>query len=252
MSAAGKNAVRMEPPPMALRILDVHGPALDAAGDEASKKTGSAQTLLGAAATVLSQRQKYFGAVGEHFSVQEYDGIQIIDRLDERLLRALRGLLRRWLDRTSRKPDPKALEFLAQKLTPGGKELPQYPVAYVVYFLIVTSLQNFDALADQGGDFGRAELEVAMVQHLDGILERYLQTRDKPVTRHFSDVAREYTVVMRLKCSCGAEKLEVKLQALCQTGNGEWFDRLDLQCGACSAQRAITFDLPHFKDMYSL
>ena len=203
MSSPSKNAVRMEPPPMALRILDVHGPALDAAGEEASRKTGSAHTLLSGAAMVLSQRQKYFGAVGEHFSVQEYDGIQIIDRLDERLLRALRGVLRRWIDRASKKPDPAAVELLAQKLAPGGKELPQYPVAYVVYFLIVTSLQNFDALADQGGEFGRGELEV-------------------------------------------------KLQALCQTGNGEWFDRLDLQCSACSTQRAITFDLPNFKDMYSL
>jgi hypothetical protein len=184
--------------------------------------------------------------------VQEYDGIQIIDRLDERLLRALRAVLRRWSERSSRRADPKAVEHLAKKLAPGAKELPQYPVAYVVYFLIVTSIQNFDALADQDGDFERPELEVAMIQHLEGILDRYLQTRDKPVTRHFSDVAREYTVVMRLKCACGAEKLEVKLQALCQTGNGEWFDRLDLQCSACAAQRAITFDLPHFKDMYSL
>lgn len=252
MSSGSKPAVKMEPPPQALRILEVHGPALDSAADEVSKKTGSPAALLGAAALVLSQRQKYFGTVGEHFSVQEYDGIQIIDRLDERLLRALRSLLHRWIERSRRVPDPKALEFLAQKLSPGGKELPQYPVAYVVYFMLVTSIQNFDALVEQGGPFDRAELETAMIHHMDGIVERYLQTRDKPVTRHFSDVAREYSVVMRLKCSCGAEKFEVKLQALCQTSAGEPFDRLDLQCKDCAAQRAITFDLPHFKDMYSL
>jgi hypothetical protein len=70
--------------------------------------------------------------------------------------------------------------------------------------------------------------------------------------RHFSDVAREYSVVMRLKCACGAEKYEVKLQALCQTPAGEPFDRLDLQCKDCGKPRSITFDLPHFKDMYQL
>jgi hypothetical protein len=57
---------------------------------------------------------------------------------------------------------------------------------------------------------------------------------------------------MRLKCGCGSEKYDVKLQALCQTGAGEPFDRLDLQCKECGSQRSITFDLPHFRDMYQI
>jgi hypothetical protein len=91
-----------------------------------------------------------------------------------------------------------------------------------------------------------------MVQHLLSILDKYVTTREKPVTRHFSDVAREYSVVMRLKCACGAEKFDVKLQALCQSSAGEPYDRLDLECKQCGTRRSITFDLPHFKDMYQI
>ena len=57
---------------------------------------------------------------------------------------------------------------------------------------------------------------------------------------------------VRLKCACGYEKFDVKLQALCQSPAGDPYDRLDLQCKQCGTQRSITFDLPHFKDMYQI
>jgi hypothetical protein len=81
------------------------------------------------------------------------------------------------------------------------------------------------------------------------MLDRYVETREKPVTRHFSDVAREHNVVLRLKCGCGQEKYQVRLQALCHAPDGAPYDRLDLQCAHCGSLRVLTFDLPHFRDM---
>lgn len=247
-----KPAARMEPPAQARKLIEAHAHALDVAAEEAARKVASPGAVLTAACALLGQRQRYFGATGEHFSVQEYDGIQVIDQLDERMLRNLRGLLRGYLDRTKKAADPRALELLVAKLSPGAKELPQYPVGYVVHYMLVTAIQAFEPVIEEGHGFERPELEVAMLHHVLGILDKYLQTREKPVTRHFSDVAREYTVVTRLKCVCGAEKFEVKLQALCQTATGEPFDRLDLKCKDCGNERSITFDLLHFKDMYQL
>ncbi len=245
-------AQKMDPPPQARKLLDAHARALDVSAEEAARKVASPGAVLTAACALLSQRQRYFGATGEHFSVQEYDGIQIIDLLDERMLRNVRSLLRSYLDRTGKAAEPRAQELLAEKLAPGAKELPQYPVGYMVHYMLVTAVQAFEPVVEEGHGFERPVLEVAMLHHVLAILDKYLQTREKPVTRHFSDVAREYTVVTRLKCACGAEKFEVKLQALCQTAAGEPFDRLDLKCKDCGHERSITFDLPHFKDMYQL
>lgn len=247
-----KSASKMEPSPQARKIVERHALAIDTAGDEASRKLTSAATVLGAVCALLNHRQRYFGTTGEHFSVHEYEGIQVIDELDERLLRRVRAMLQSYVDRARKKPDPEAVALLGEKLTPGSKEMPQYPVGYMVHYMMVSAFQAFDPLVEEGHGFESAALEIAMVHHLLAILDRYVLTREKPVMRHFSDVAREYSVVMRLKCGCGVEKFDVKLQALCQTATGTPFDRLDLQCKQCGAQRSITFDLPHFKDMYQI
>ena len=247
-----KIAPKMEPSAQARKIVEQHAQAIDTAGDEVSKKLTSAQSVLGAVCGLLNHRQRYFGTTGEHFSVHEYEGIQVIDQLDERLLRRVRAMLQAYAERARKKPDPKAIALLGEKLTPGAKEMPQYPVGYMVHYMMVAAFQAFDPLLEEGHGFETPALEIAMVQHLLAILDRYVQTREKPVMRHFSDVAREYSVVMRLKCLCGVEKFDVKLQALCQTASGEPFDRLDLQCKQCGVQRSITFDLPHFKDMYQI
>jgi hypothetical protein len=245
-------ADKMDLPPQAKKLIEQQSRAIEAQTDETLKKLTSAATVLAASCSVLNLRSRYLGAAGEHFSVQEYEGIQVVDALDERLLRALKSVLSGYAERARKKPDPKALELLASKLTPGAKELPQYPVGYVVHYMLFSAIQAFDALAEEGHGFDVPTLETAMVHHLLLILERYVSTREKPVTRHFSDVAREYSVVMRLKCECGAEKFDVKLQALCQSPAGEPYDRLDLQCKQCDKKRSITFDLPHFKDMYQI
>jgi len=247
-----RSADKMDLSPQAKKLIEQHSRAIESQTDETLKKLTSAATVLAAACSVLNLRARYVGAAGEHFSVQEYEGIQVVDALDERLLRGLKAVLSSYAERARKKPDPKALELPETKLTPGAKELPQYPVGYVVHFMLHSSIQAFDPLAEDGHGFELPALETAMVHHLLAILERYVTTREKPVTRHFSDVAREYSVVMRLKCECGAEKFDVKLQALCQSSSGEPYDRLDLQCKECGTKRSITFDLPHFKDMYQI
>ena len=247
-----KPAFKMDLSAQAKKIVEQHIHAIDSAGEEAARKLTSAGSVLTAVGSILNLRQRYMGATGEHLSVQEYEGIQVVDQLDERLLRRLRAMLQGYAERARKKADPKAIELLAEKLTPGTKEMPQYPVGYMVHYMMVTAFQAFDPLLEEGHGFDQAALEIAMVHHLLAMLDKYVQTREKPVMRHFSDVAREYSVVMRLKCGCGVEKFDVKLQALCQTPAGEPFDRLDLQCKQCGAQRSITFDLPHFKDMYQI
>lgn len=238
--------------PLARKLIEQHAQAIDRAVDEASRKLSSPASVLQAACSILNLRARDVGAAGEHFSVHEYQGIEIIDVLDERRLRGLRALLAGYVERTRRKLDPAAAALLADKLTPGVKELPQYPVGYMVHYMLVSALQAFEPLVEQGYGFEPAVLELAMLHHLLAILDRYVQTRERPVVRHFSDVAREYSVVHRLKCPCGAEKYDVRLQALCQGPSGEPFDRLDLQCQDCGAQRSITFDLPHFRDMLQI
>jgi hypothetical protein len=242
----------MELSAQAKKLIDQHSRALETQADEIAKKLTSASTVIAAACSLLNLRARYVGAAGEHFSVQEYEGIQVVDTLDERLLRGIKAMLGAYAERARKKPDPKALELLAEKLTPGAKEMPQYPVGYMVHFMLFSTIQAFEPLSEQDHGFEVPALEIAMVHHLLAILDKYVLTREKPVTRHFSDVAREYSVVMRLKCACGAEKFDVKLQALCQSSAGEPYDRLDLECKQCGTRRSITFDLPHFKDMYQI
>ena len=247
-----RSADKMELSPQGKKLIEQHSRAIESQADEVAKKLTSAATVIAAVCSLLNVRARYVGAAGEHFSVQEYEGIRVVDSLDERLLRALKAVLGAYAERARKKPELKALELLAEKLTPGAKEMPQYPVGYMVHFMLHQTIQAFEPLAEEGHGFDVPALEIAMVHHLLAILDKYVTTREKPVTRHFSDVAREYSVVMRLKCACGAEKFDVKLQALCQSSAGEPYDRLDLECKQCGTRRSITFDLPHFKDMYQI
>lgn len=236
----------------ARKLLDLHGRAIDQGAAEITRKHPAPAALLGTVCTLLNLRQRYVGATGEHFSVNEYEGIQVIDALDEQLLKTVRAMLQGHAGRSRRKPEPKALALLAERLSPAARDIPQYPVGYMIHYMLTSAVETFDPAAEATGGFDVPQLETAMVHHLLGILEKYVQSREKPVSRHFSDVAREYSVVMRLRCSCGTEGYDVKLQALCHPPGAEPYDRLDLQCRDCGAQRSITFDLPHFRDMYQI
>src|SRR5207247_487336 len=120
---------------------------------------------------LLNLRQRYVGWTGEHFSVQEYEGIQMIDQLDERLLRRVRAMLQAYVERARKKPDPKAIDLLGEKLTPGAKEMPQYPVGYMIHYTIVAAFQAFDPLLEEGHGFEQGALELAMAHHLLGLLD---------------------------------------------------------------------------------
>ena len=227
--------------------------ALEGAEREVARRHGTASSLLSSVCHLLNQRARYMGGMGEHFDVTEYDAIQVVDALDERLMRAVHEILSKHVKKRKRKPKAGAVELLSKKLVAGAKDIPQYPVAYTIFYLMTVAFKAFDPVVrDRRSGFTAPELENAMISHLLALVDKYVQSRDKPLMRHFSDVAREYSVVMRLKCECGGERYEVRLQALCQTPGGEPFDRLDLVCGDCNGQRSITFDLPHFKDMYQI
>ncbi len=244
----------MEKPPAdtAAKILDRESRSLADAATEAAQRVHSPAAALGAAGELMTRRGRYLGSTGEHFGVQEVEGIAIIDALDERLLRAVHQVLKTFVDaRRKHPPDLKILASLAEKLGSGLREMPQYPVAYMVLYAIRMHYDRFEQLAN-GGDHDLAELEHAMVHFLLGVVDKYVQTRERPVVRHFSDVAREYSVVTRLKCACGEEKYDVKTQSLAQDPQGRPHDRLDLECRSCGAKRTITFDLPHFQDMYKI
>ena len=248
-----RSTEKMTLSPRARKLQSQFELALEGADREVSRKHGTASSLLSSVCHLLNQRARYMGGLGEHFDVTEYDAIQVVDGLDERLLRSVRRLLAGHVKKRKRKPKAAAVEFLKKKLAAGVRDIPQYPVGYMIFYLLTAAFTAFEPVVqDRKSGFSAPELENAMISHLLGLVEQYVQSRDKPVLRHFSDVAREYSVVMRLKCECGGERYEVRLQALCQTPGGEPFDRLDLQCGECGAQRSITFDLPNFKDMYRI
>jgi len=241
-----------EVPDQAEKILEREGGHIDARVAERRERVSSPAEAIAAAEEIFNLRPRYFGATGEHFGLLELDGIRLIDALDERLLRGIREVLKAFVDAHPRRiPDLKLLGMLADKLSAGSRPMPQYPIAFMVLYAIRTHFDRFQEIAAARPE-ELPELEHALVHHLLGVADRYVQSRERPVMRHFSDVAREYSVVSRLKCPCGEEKYEVKTQSLCQRSDGSPYDKLDLQCRACGARRSIAFDLPHFKDMYQV
>ena len=243
---------QVEHPGQAEKILEREAKHIDSRVAERREKLVSPADAIAATEDIFNLRRRYFGVTGEHYGLPELEGIRLIDALDERLLRGIRDVLKAFVDaRPRRIPDLKLLSMLTERLASGSRPMPEYPIAFMVLHLIRTHFERFQELAATRPD-ELPELEHALVHHLLGVADRYVQTRERPVLRHFSDVAREYSVVSRLRCPCGEEKYEVKTQALCQRSDGSPFDRLDLQCKACGAKKSIAFDLPHFKDMYQV
>jgi hypothetical protein len=241
-----------ESPGQAEKILEREAKHIDACVAERKARLSSPAEVIAATEVIFNLRRRYFGATGEHYGLLELEGIRLIDALDERLLRGIRDVLKAFVEAHARRlPDLKLLAMLSEKLGSGARPMPQYPIAFMVLYMIRSHFERFQEIVAARPD-EVPELEHALVHHLLGVADRYVQTRERPVMRHFSDVAREYSVVSRLRCPCGEEKHEVKTQSLCQRADGSPYDKLDLQCRACGAQRSIAFDLPHFKDMYQV
>lgn len=239
-------------PEQATKILDREGGHIEARVAARRERLSSPADAIAAAEELFNLRRRYFGVTGEHYGLLELDGIRLIDALDERLLRGIRDVLKAFVEAQPRRlPDLRILGMLSEKLSSGARPMPQYPIAFMVLYVIRNHFEKFQEIAASRPE-ELPELEHALVHHLLGVADRYVQTRERPVMRHFSDVAREYSVVSRLKCACGEEKYEVKTQSLCQRPDGSPFDRLDLLCRACGSKRVIGFDLPHFQDMYRI
>lgn len=236
----------------ARQIIDQETRRLAETLEEVRRGLDSPAAVLAAQCALTNRRSAYFGITGEHFPIQDYEGILVIDTLDEQLLKTVRDLLHGWVRKHKRNPDLAVLKLVGDRLRAKGRELSDRPVGFEVLYILREAFAAFEGLLEDETSKGQPELEHAFVHHLLGVVDRYVQSREKPVVRHFSDVAREYSVVSRLKCSCGDEKFEVKMQALCQSPEGRPYDRMDLQCKSCGTQRSISFDLPHFKDMYQI
>lgn len=245
-------APRFELPEQARKIRDRERQEIERRAADALPRARTPTAALTEACSLLTVRQRYMGAVGEHFSVQDLEGIIVVDALDEDLLRAVRQLLKAFIDRHKKIPPPKALALLVERLPVNLRDLPQYPTAYVILYVIRSAAEGFEKILEGDREFSEAELEHALAHFILGLADKFVQTRERPVQRHFSDVEREYSAVARLKCSCGEEKYKVTLQSLHVPDDGLPYDQLDLQCGSCGRRRTITFDLPHFKDMYQL
>lgn len=239
----------LELPELARKIIQQETQKLCAQAEEVRKKTATAAETIEAVCEVLNQRGRYSSITAEHFDRQNYEGILIIDALDEQLARAVRQVLKTFVDRHKKTPDLTILRFVTEKVTGPMKGLPPYPVAYMILGVFHAAITEFGKLASSGAKHPIAAMEHALVHVLLGIVDKYVQTRERPLERHHSDIQREYEVVRRMKCGCGEEKFEVTLQALCHGPAGQPFDRLDLQCKACGARRSISFELPFFRDL---
>ncbi|MCE9584913.1 MAG: hypothetical protein K8T20_20675, partial [Planctomycetes bacterium] len=168
---------------------------------------------IGALLAALSQRQRYFAMIGEHFSVFGFDGIIAMDVLDEALLRAAQTVLRR---RPAAEINPEAEGALDEEFS-KLPELEKHPVGYMVLFMARKMFEEFDNVLTRLGldeDEARQPYEEELLRRVSLLLDHYVETRTQAVARHFSDLRREYWVVARLHCRCGKPKYEVKMQSL--------------------------------------
>lgn len=234
------------------KIVDEEGQYIDALAESLLRRSATSREAIAAACELMNGRQRYFGKAGEYFSVQDVDGIDIVDTLDERLLSAIHSVISAIRKSGERDPGKEAMTLLADKLLLSAKQLPPYPVAYMLLYVLREMLEKFESFADQQNLFPLEECEEGIVVHIDNIVGSYVRNRTTPVMRHFGDVAREYSVVNRLKCPCGEEKYEVTMQTLCLDKDGGHYDRLDVTCGNCSRKKTFNFALPNFKDISTM
>lgn len=215
-------------------------------------KVTTSGAALSATCKLMNARGRYFAVTGEHVSVQDYEGLMVIDSLDEHLLKLLHQSLNTFVESEHRSPHTQAVALLSDTVKESVRDIPKYPVAYRVLYALQKSFTVFEDVIQSNPGFSLPDLESALVHHIMGMLGHYVQTRSKPGMRHFSDVAREYDLVSRMKCKCTADQFQVKLQSLMQLPDGTPYDRLDLECKSCGHKRSVTFDLPHFKDLYQV
>jgi hypothetical protein len=85
----------------------------------------------------------------------------------------------------------------------------------MVLFMARKMFEEFDNVLTRLGldeDEARQPYEDELLRRVSLLLDHYVETRTQAVSRHFSDLRREYWVVARLHCRCGKPKYEVKMQ----------------------------------------
>jgi len=229
------------------RILKEELAELEHIYNSIAEYTSTSTDAISGICSILNKRSRYFGIVGEHFSVQDFDGITVIDTLDECLVRYIHKIAMAHLESRTTSISESISIDIKTRMLPNATEMPRYPAGYRILHVIREYIRLFDT---QAHDKELNDVCGAFINVISGIASAYIRTRDIVNVRHFSDVAREYDVVSRLKCKCGKEKFQVKLQKLVNSDLGTPYDSLDLECRACGHQRSVTFDLPHLSDLY--
>jgi hypothetical protein len=229
-------------------VISAQKAVLQSMAEQLTRECAGPQDYLGGARELLKYRGRFFSWVGERYPLTQPDGMGIIDALDEQLVRSINVLLSSRKAGEAPVAEPGADDELAQVLK-KIPELPQYPVGYMVLFVMTKIFEAVEATAPtrRGAEF--TPLCEAGLRELHRVSSAFLKTRETPLLRHFSDVSREYTVVARLSCTCGTPKHLVESQALHTGDDGARFDRLEVKCDACGKRRSVDFPLPHFTDL---
>lgn len=241
--------IRLELSEQGKKLLEREREHLEKHAHETWSTVRSPGAALSATCKFINARARYFAITGEHISILDLEGLTIVDGLDEQLVKLLQENLKKYVDSEHRNVNAQAAILINEGLGSSTTELPRYPVAYRVLYVLQKAFMAFKGIVDSNRGFNVDDMELAFVQFILGLADHYVQTRTKPQVRHFSDVAREYDVVSRMRCKCGTDQFQVKMQSLMQMPDGAPYDRLDLECKGCGHQRTVTFDLPHFKDL---
>ena len=213
-------------------------------------EAGEAREALAAVCHLLNLRQRYFGAAGEFFSVQDPDGMDVVDALDDALLAAVHEVLEAWLAAARPQVPAPVRLHLVERYQDLIENLPRdYPVAYMVLFVVRRAFELFEPLARQKDPEILAAFEAGFAEFLGEIARRYVRSRTTPVLRHHADLRRERSVVARLRCRCGKEEYRaLREEAGPDDPGGVPSARVDLRCQACGHERTLRFTRPHAAD----
>src|SRR5688572_9761600 len=100
----------------ARRIIEQETLRLRETLEECRSRVDSPAAVLAAVCAITNHRSRYFGITGEHFPIQDYEGILIIDSLDEALLKTSRDLMHGWVRKHKKNPDLEVLKLVSDRI----------------------------------------------------------------------------------------------------------------------------------------
>lgn len=206
-----------------------------------ASQLGSPDECFGAAARMLLRvRADYAAEIESELDPMSFEGLRLMDYLDHLLLERWLDVVRTYLQSFDYRAVNGELPPDVRALADG---LPEYPAPFMIIGFV---FYLHDKVAPKNGS------SLPMLGITAGVVERYLDLRRRPVKRHHSCVAQEYTVVSRMRCP-GCKRLNalhVTSQKL-QLGQRVARDCLALRCRACGHETSVSFDLPYFADLKS-